>query len=324
MPRPRASYPPARGRRLPYVRLPAWLRRRVNDGLGSPVARAVDRPGGFSPGVAAALTLADGRRAFLKAVSEGSNPESPRIHRREIAVTRALPASVPAPRLLWSLDEAGWVAFALEFLPGREPRLPWRPADLRRVIAMLDRFAREFTPAPIRLRPFVETHPNLPGHWGALSAARADGTDRLADVDPWAVRHLDRLVELEARCGPATRGDTLVHCDVRADNLLVGPRGAFLVDWPHACLGPPWLDWVLMLPSVAMQGGPAPERLLRRLPAGRAAPAEDVDAVVAAFAGFLVANGRKPDPPGLPTLRAFQRGQAAPALAWLRERAGGR
>ena len=40
--------------------------------------------------------------------------------------------------------------------------------------------------------------------------------------------------------------------------------------------------------------------------------------VVAAIAGYFVASGCQPDPPGLPTLRPFQRAQGEVALAWLR------
>ncbi|HXW87041.1 MAG TPA: hypothetical protein VEJ42_02165 [Streptosporangiaceae bacterium] len=41
---------------------------------------------------------------------------------------------------------------------------------------------------------------------------------------------------------------------------------------------------------------------------------------VAALAGVWTFLGRRPDPPGVPTLRAFQRAQAAVALHWLAHR----
>ena len=40
-------------------------------------------------------------------------------------------------------------------------------------------------------------------------------------------------------------------------------------------------------------------------------------AVVAACAGYFVDRGRLADPPGLPTLREFQRVQGEIAVAWL-------
>ncbi|MFI7404394.1 aminoglycoside phosphotransferase family protein, partial [Streptomyces sp. NPDC049541] len=41
---------------------------------------------------------------------------------------------------------------------------------------------------------------------------------------------------------------------------------------------------------------------------------------LAALAGYFVAHALQPPPPGLPTLRAFQRAQGDTALAWLRRR----
>jgi hypothetical protein len=47
-----------------------------------------------------------------------------------------------------------------------------------------------------------------------------------------------------------------------------------------------------------------------------------VTAVLCALTGLFVAHGRLPDPPGLPTLRAFQTAQGTHALRWLRHRLG--
>ena len=44
--------------------------------------------------------------------------------------------------------------------------------------------------------------------------------------------------------------------------------------------------------------------------------------VVAATAGFMIRGSRLPPPPGLPTVRAFQRDQGLPALEWLKRRTG--
>jgi hypothetical protein len=77
-----------------------------------------------------------------------------------------------------------------------------------------------------------------------------------------------------------------------------------------------------MLPSIAMQGGPRPWRIFNRHPLGQAAPADAATAVLAAVTGFFVRQSQLPAPPGLPTLRAFQRDQGVPALEWLRQRTG--
>lgn len=90
-----------------------------------------------------------------------------------------------------------------------------------------------------------------------------------------------------------------------------------VVDWPAACRGSSLLDLVLLAPSVAMQGGPAPRELLARTAVGRRAAADVLTPLVCAFAGYLTERSLQPPPSGLPTLRAFQAAQAVEAVRWL-------
>jgi aminoglycoside phosphotransferase (APT) family kinase protein len=146
--------------------------------------------------------------------------------------------------------------------------------------------------------------------------------ERPAALDGWSRRHLDALAALEARAPAAVAGDTLLHLDLRADNLLLTPERVFVVDWPHACVGAAWVDLVCFAPSVAMQGGPPPEALLERYLAGHPADPAAITAALAAVAGFFTSRALQPPPPGLPTLRAFQAAQGAVARRWLAHRTG--
>ena len=65
---------------------------------------------------------------------------------------------------------------------------------------------------------------------------------------------------------PATAGDTLLHCDLRADNLLLTDDRVWVVDWPWGCTGQPWVDVANLAPSVGMQGGPSPAELFASSP----------------------------------------------------------
>src|SRR3954471_12250905 len=108
----------AAGVRLPFENTPAAVRTWVDRALGSTVVSAATQPGGFSPGVAARLVTAAGRRAFVKAVSAEANPHSPGMHRREARITTALPAEAPVPQLLASYDDGTWVALLLQDIEG--------------------------------------------------------------------------------------------------------------------------------------------------------------------------------------------------------------
>jgi hypothetical protein len=113
------------------------------------VVEATTQPGGFSPGLAARISLAGGRRVFVKAVSGLINPDSPGIYRREAQIAAALPASVPTPRFLDSLEDGDWIALMFEDIEGTTPHIPWRPEELERVLAAVAELTALLTPAPI-------------------------------------------------------------------------------------------------------------------------------------------------------------------------------
>ncbi len=299
------------GARLRWRDLPPHVRDGVGDVLGSPVVRADSQAGGFSPGSADRVVTATGRRAFVKAVGPEPNAHSPQLHRREGRVSAGLPPSLPVPRLLGTVDDGGWVALVLEEVDGHQPALPWRPADVAAVLDALAALAAGATPCPV---------PDLPA---AADALREDfaGFDRLA-ADGVRLPALGELRGLARRGVASLGGDTLAHADLRADNVLLTAGGAVLVDWPHACRGPVWLDALLLLVEVERYGGHDVDALLATSPTTRDADPGELTAVLAGLAAYFLDGARRPAPPGLPTLREFQRVQGEALLAWVRRRAG--
>ncbi|MFI2738143.1 phosphotransferase family protein [Streptomyces sp. NPDC018711] len=312
--------PAAAGVRMDWWAVPPGVRSRVEASLGSPVDHAATQAGGFSPGVAARMRLADGRRVFVKAVGPEPNPDTPGLHRAEARITAALPATAPVPSLLMALDLDGWVVLVLEDVDGRTPAQPWRPDELRRVLAATAELSALLDPAPVEAPTVADRFGGKFRGWRQLAAASARGADDLAWLDPWARRHLVRLAEREAGWTAAVAGSALVHGDLRADNVLLTGGRVVVVDWPWASVGAPWFDVVAMGPSVIMQGAPDAVGLLDGHLRARGADAEDVTTVLVALAGYFLHQSVQPPPPGLPTLRGFQRAQGEAALDWARER----
>jgi aminoglycoside phosphotransferase (APT) family kinase protein len=308
------AFPPAQGARIPWEAVPESVREAVESELGACVAEAVTQPGGFSPGVAARLRLEDERSVFIKAVGSEPNAESPEFHRREARVAAALPPETPAPRFLFAHDDGDWVALVFEDVDGQEPEMPWRRDELDRVLDGLTALSEALTPAPIEAPLVSQRYAELFRGWRTLA------DDPSVGLDSWTANRLDVLVELEAAWEEASAGETLLHADIRADNMLLTEDRVVFVDWPHVCLGAPWIDLLAFLPSVGMQAGPKPWELFDDHPIARQADPERVNAVLAALAGFFVHRSTMPPPPGLPTLREFQHAQGAESLAWLRRR----
>jgi aminoglycoside phosphotransferase (APT) family kinase protein len=314
--------PDAAGLRFGWSEVPGRVRAAVEDQLGSPVVSAASQSAGFSQDVAARLGTEDGRHFFAKAAGPEPNPLTPAAHRREARVTAALPEEAPVPRLLHSHDEGvdGWIVLVFEDVEGRNPAVPWRSSELDHTLDTLASLSELLTPSP--LPPGLV---GVVGDWEVICGLhwRKLAEEPPASLDAWSTRHLDTLAGLEAEAPAAAKGDTLLHLDLRADNLLLTPDGRILVvDWPHARVGAPWVDAVFFAPSVAMQGGPRPEELVAQHPHGRCVDSDALTAVVAAVAGFFTREGLQPAPPGLPTLRPFQASQGEVARSWLARRTG--
>ena len=303
--------------RPPWESLPGPVRAAVEECLGWRVVAAASQPGGFSPGVAVRVHGTDGRGAFVKVASAETNDETARMHRDEARWTALLPDDHPSPRLLGTVEVGPWVGLVLELVDGSAPELP---RDLGACVAALD--AQALVTAPAALPTVAESLGEALTGW----RSRTDG------LDDWEQRHLGGLVELEERWEAAATGDAWLHLDARTDNLLVRPDGsAVLVDWPSSAAGRPFVDAVGFVPATVRDLGvtgadvaPACEELLGRFAAPRDVAAEDVTAVVCAFAGYFRHRSLQPPPPGMPTVRGFQASQAVVARAWLAHRTGWR
>lgn len=224
---------------------------------------------------------------------------TPNIHRSEAAIAARLPATDLAPQLLGSFDDGEWVALVLQDVDGRHPVTPWDATELDRVLGSLSVLTTSLTPSPISDLPRAEqSQADDFAGWARIAADNPD------DLDPWATDRLDALAASAEHGLRSLHGESLVHTDLRADNLLIRSDGTVaFVDWPWACIGAAWLDAALLLVNVNAFGGHDMEALVQDHLRG--VPAEAVTGVLAGLAGYFLDKGRQPAQPGLPTVRAF-------------------
>lgn len=299
-------------RRLEWPFLPPHIRAVVESRCGSPVVDAVSQGGGFTPGFASVLTCVDGSRHFVKAASTKAQRAFAESYRVEAQKLASLPAGVPAPRLVWLHDANDWVVLGIEYVEASCPARPWRQSELEAALDALELAADALTPAPagLGLDTFADDLAAWPGYWQHVRATRP------------GLPHLEEAAGLASRFAEVTEGLTLVHTDVRDDNILLTPDGrALLCDWNWPVLGAAWLDTLMLLVGPCGDGLDV-ETVLKERRLIRDVPDEHIDIMLALFAGYFFKAGDDPVPPTSPHLRDAQRWQLDVVWAWLGERRG--
>jgi aminoglycoside phosphotransferase len=294
----------AAGVRLPYEKMPVSVRDWVERSLGSAVVSAATQQGGFSPGVAARLVTASGRRAFVKAVGTSLNPKTPMLFRQEITAMQAIGPLPMAPQLYDVYDDGDWVGMLFEDIDGRLPAHPWEQADADRVLEAVAELSDALDPSPWSDAPVVavRSHDFL-SRWNNVLE------DGLA-VPSWMDGRVEEFAEL-AQTGirALAEGKALAHYDLRADNIILTDDRVVFIDWAHPGLAPRWTDTVIL--QAEMRGSV----VLPELPDDKA-----ITGFIAAVAGGLWWGAAQPAPPGLPTIRTWQRESALIHLDWVRHR----
>lgn len=273
------------------------IEERVASLAGSRVRRLsrIDSPG-YAAAFHAVAELEDARTLFVKA---GAEEITSGFLREEIKVYRAIQA--PFMPVFHGADEGDPPVLVLEDLRGATWPPPWDARSIDSVREALD--AKAATPVPKQLGTIEERRDWLCGGWAEIER----------DPEPFLSLGVLSRSSLE-KVLPTLRGaaenapidgDSLIHLDVRSDNLCLAERGAVLVDWNHACRGNPDLDLAVWLPSLRLEGGPAPEELL-----------PGAGGFAAALAGFFGSRAGLPPPETAPRVRAFQLAQFRVALPW--------
>ena len=301
---------------MAFAELPVHVREWAEGVLGAPIARTEPASGGYSPGVAEGLLAADGSAIFLKAGHPSLNPESVELLRAELRTLRAMPSGLPVADLIDAVDEGadGWVALALEHVDGRQAPLPWTNATIGAALTSLAELRAALTPAP--QAPWRDVADELRGMFGCWAQLAY-----VVDLDPWLAVRLPALAAAADAALTEMAGDTLVHLDLRADNLMLRSDGRLIVvDWAWAVRGAAWIDPALL--AIEFISSAAPEvdadAWIARIAADGGIGTDPIVHALVGVLGFFEFAGRQPDPPGLPTVREFQRFQATALRTWLR------
>jgi len=315
----------------PWSAVPRAVREEAEQVIGARIVRAVRKYGGYGPSATFELALDNGRRAFFKGVyplPEGSGVVW-RLEEEELVYERLGDLILPwAPRYFGSIRREGWHALLIEALTGDKVP-PWTRSRARRAMRSYAEFHASTVDRPLPEWLTREHHLEFTGYWQAITSDH-DALARLIAICPdearrtaqdWMAHNAAQLIAAEQPLAAADRF-ALLHFDTRSDNIRIDGTTLRIFDWPFACAGPPEFDFGAFAQSVTGEGGPTPEELTAWY--SEVLPMQDdvLTASVVAIAGFFADRGSRPDVPGLPRLRAFQRLQLTSTLRWAARRLG--
>ena len=295
--------------RLDWRFLPKEVRALVEDELGSPVVGAESQTAGFMPGFASVLTAADGSRSFVKAASRVAQPDIAASYAEEARKLVLIGEQVPTPNLEWFSKDESWVLLGFEAVTARQPRRPWRQAELARALDLAETIANatDQVPPGLDLKPLYVDLPLLLTGWN--------------DAPP-AWPHRDEAAALAASLPQVPECDHFVHADLRDDNILFADDGRTLAcDWNWPALGPVWQDTVDLLISAHGDGVDVDAVLASRTLTAEVDP-DHIDAWLAALCGFMLSARRRPAPMNSPHLQTHSTWYAEAAWSWLAQRRG--
>ncbi|TCO23201.1 phosphotransferase family enzyme [Kribbella steppae] len=307
--------------------LPPILHESLAVALGSEVAEAGPPvSSGFTGGFAAPARLADGRHVFIKASDDTLH--SYRAYQREAEVVPQLPGAIQVPAIVASAHASDgdrqWFAVVSEWVAGRMPGAPWTAGDFAQVTATCERIAEVMDPSPLDgLQSFLKDLDENDSPLQTPARILADEAPLPTGLQPWVPKILPELVDLIQLAPEAFAGESATHGDLRPDNMLIDADGTcWTFDWNWLALGPPWMDWVGLLP-VAQHHGIDTIAAIHTSPLTDGVPAEYLDCYIAAVAAYMMKNADAPPPFGCtPALREHQRYYAWTFLDWLAVRRG--
>jgi hypothetical protein len=270
---------------------------RVGAVLGRRPVRLSPVEGGYTQARRLLAELEGGSRAFVKLAVDELTAGWLRDEYRVYAGVRGS----FLPVLLGFDDEGELPVLALEDLSGSHWPPPWPEGSVEAVVRALDEL-HEVEPPPGM--PRIEDFERLFEGWDVVEADAQPFLALGLCSEDWLRRALPVLREAaESAPFPA---DTLIHLDVRSDNICLRDGQAVLVDWNQACLGNPDVDLAAWVSSLRAEGGPQPWELLPGQPG-----------LAAWVAGFFAARAGLPPPPTAdPSVRTLQLAQLEVALPW--------
>jgi Phosphotransferase enzyme family len=275
--------------------------RRASAALGLAPVSWTSPPFGLSAAERHVVLFDNGTRVFVKGATD---PDTTVWLANEFHLLEQVGGHFGPEVIAWLSDDQRPVLVTADLSSAYWPAAggtttQWRAGDIDAVLATLEQ---------LRALPAGPSLPSVSWPqpcWSGLVERRIPARLGLCSQE-WLDRHGPEIIAFDERATPD--GCSIVHGDVRSDNLCLLADGQVrLVDWSVSGVGHPLHDLIALLPTLRLEGGPAPASVLR-----------DPVAMIVRLAGPVVARAasrrKMPD-----WLRDVLRRLAVIQFAWITE-----
>jgi hypothetical protein len=194
------------------------------------------------------MRFESGKTAFVK---HATDEQTASWLKSERAVYEAVQGDFLPDLLGW--DGGDFPILILEDMSHAGTVPPWTDETIGRVLALLEVLERTKLPDSFRS---LTAYPEPFDGWRQIAKDPAPFLAlRLVSAD-WLDAALPVLLRAEAAADLS--GESLVHTDLRSDNIFFHRNLTMLIDWNWASRGNSKFDLVSWLPSLHTEGGPPP------------------------------------------------------------------
>lgn len=219
----------------------------IFDITGSKVKRLLGiYRGGYTTAQRWLATMEDGRELFIKNATDSFTAKQLRV---EYRICNEVQASFMPKVVGWF--EGTLPVFVRENVDGVWPP-PWDESLVSSFTELLTGLASYRTTAAL---PTAEQMQQL-GRWRVLSES-PDSYKTLQDLPgEWLREIFPTLLKLESSA--VLGGESLIHFDLRGENICFTNQGIKIIDWDHAACGNPAIDRAMWRINLYIEGGPPP------------------------------------------------------------------
>ena len=212
---------------------------------------------GLSAALRFSVELADHSRIFVKAATDVETAQW--LHTEHLVLSSTQQQCMPQV-IAW-IDEVGtWPILISQDLnnaywPSSHKGVTWREGDFDLLFNGIKELSTVTVPMGLQSlnNQFVTVWPKLAADPTAFLNLKLCSA-------AWLAKAIDALVAAESNAD--VTGPYLVHGDLRSDNICFLGSQVMFVDWSHAAGGNGAQDLAMLLPTLYLEGGPAPYQIM--------------------------------------------------------------